>query len=127
MTVLARDFARLVVVAIGCLTGAFHAFAGLEALFVSQGTFSDWALISGIFFTTLPVSLLGLVAPRPAGVALATVALLSAAALSIQEGALPWRLWVMYTAPAVLVGVALIWTARERNQPPLPESGDVVI
>jgi hypothetical protein len=115
-----------VVVAIGCLTGVFHAFAGLRALFVSQGTFSDWALISGIFFATLPVSLLGLVAPRHAGVALATVALVSAAALSFQDGALPWRLWVIYTAPAVLVGVALIGTTRERNQPPLPESTHVV-
>jgi len=126
MTVLGHDVARLLVVAIGCLTGVFHAFAGLRALFVSQGTFSDWVLISGIFFATLPVSLLGLIAPRPAGVALATVAVVAAAVLSIQEGALPWRLWLLYTAPAVLVGIGLFWTARERNRLPPPESAHVV-
>ena len=83
-------------------------------------TLSDWALISGIFFATLPASLLGLVAPRHAGVALATVAVVAAAVVSIREGALPWRLWLLYTAPAALVGIGRFWTARERNRLPPP-------
>jgi len=33
------------------------------------------------------------------------VAVVAAAVVSIQEGALPWRLWLLYTAPAALVGI----------------------
>src|SRR5262245_9058357 len=101
MTDYSRAFTRLAVVGIGCLTGVVFAAIGLKALFVSRGTFSDSALISGIFFVLLPLSLLGLVAPRLAGRTLAAVALLAGVALSIQERALPWGLWFAYTTPAV--------------------------
>jgi hypothetical protein len=117
---------RVSAVAVGCTVGVILALAGARALVVSRGTVGDWALISGIFFATLPASLLGLVAPRIAGIFLAVVALVAAVTVSVQEGMLPWRLWVIYTAPAVVVALALIWTAKAKNRSSISERTRVV-
>jgi disulfide bond formation protein DsbB len=103
----ARAF-RYLLAAVGIVLGLVDAVQGLRALFVSRGNVTDWILISGVFFVTLPASAFGCFVPCVAGWAMIGAGALATVALGIQDAETVPSVLRLYTGPTMLVGAGLV-------------------